>query len=163
MKDTSQEQERVRQLIHEAFAGITLGRGVSLHETVVIDDYGSTQARQKAREKDEKKDWRKLVDAPELKAVTGIGGLSFFDAEGLRFHLPAYMCLALVSPYEDVVESLTFTLTSSSDYNKERFAILNAEQREAVKVFLIYLRDLGGDAYDFTRPKIEDALANYWR
>ena len=98
MKDTSQEQERVRQLIHEAFAGITLGRGVSLHETVVIDDYGSTQARQKAREKDEKKDWRKLVDAPELKAVTGIGGLSFFDAEGLRFHLPAYMCLALVSP-----------------------------------------------------------------
>ncbi|MEO0725819.1 MAG: DUF6714 family protein [Bacteroidota bacterium] len=162
MSNAAAEKAKVIQQIHKAFAGVKLGQGVSLHETIIIDDYGGMKARQQARAGDEKMDWTKLVDDPELKSVYGIGGISFFDAEGLRFHLPAYMCLALNSQYEDVTEGLIFTLISYDKYNQERFSTLNDQQRGAIIAFLIYLRKFEGNVYAYYEPKITKALAEYW-
>lgn len=155
-------KNKVRALIESAFDGVRLGRGVSLHETIVIDDYGSTAQREQARKNDEKDDWKKLLLDPRFKQVHGIGGLSFYDAEGLRFHLPAYLCLMLDSPDEEVSDSLLFTLTSYDDYNKGRFAILNEAQRGAVRAFLLYLQQLNAIEFNFYNTKIAKALEEYW-
>ena len=76
------EQHQLLQLIEDAFGGVEIGDGVSLHETVVIDMYGGPKERQAAREWDEKHDWRKLVNDAELMRTTGLGGMSFYDAAG---------------------------------------------------------------------------------
>ena len=148
--------------IEAAFEGVTLGQGVSLHETIVIDDYGSQAQRAAARKNDELHDWKKVLADPRFPKVHGVGGLSFYDSEGLRFHLPAYLLLALSPVYEDVTESLMFTLTSCNDYNKSRFAILNEAQRQAVRNFLLYLRQSGGPEFDYDQPRIRQALDEYW-
>jgi len=111
---------------------------------------------------DERKDWKKLIDDPELEKIHGIGGLSFYDAKGLRFHLPAYLCLTIHKPYADVAESLMFTLTHLEAYNQERFAILTVEQRKAVKVFLTYARYNTGFAFEYNFAAIEAAIRDYW-
>lgn len=132
------QKEYLIQRIHAAFEGVQLGAGVSLHETIVIDNYGSNKARQLARKEDEKKDWRVLLDNPKFVEVHGIGGLSFYDAEGFRFHLPAYLIVGILKPEEVVIESLIFTLTYLSPYQLERNTILNPLQRRCVKEFLVY-------------------------
>ncbi len=99
----TEHQRRLLRLIEEAFQGVELGDGVSLHESVVIDEYGGPEERRTARASDEKHDWRKLVRDPELirpavGEVTG-GGMPFYDAAGLRFHLPAYLSVAVMDPH----------------------------------------------------------------
>src|ERR1700685_3017835 len=78
----SKRQRELLQLIEEAFRGVELGGGVSLHETVVLDNYGTQEQRRAARAPDEKRDWRKLVGDPELIATRGVGGLAFYDPAG---------------------------------------------------------------------------------
>jgi len=173
----TERQRGLLRLIEEAFRGVELGDGVSLHETVVLDDYGGPEERRAARVADEKHDWRTLVGGPELIRPTsmdgrtaGMGGLSFYDAAGLRFHLPAYLSVAVSDPYgEDaagnVVADLLFFLTnfSMSQYRQEGFALLSAQQRACVRELLKYLRDL----YDFPDngpllAEIDEAIGSYW-
>ena len=83
----SENTQKLLALIREAFTDVYLEDGVSLHQTVVIDNYGSNAEMVQARLKDEKMDWQKLISKPELLNINGIGGLSFYDAKGLRFHV----------------------------------------------------------------------------
>ncbi len=161
-------QRELLRLIEDAFAGVELGDGVSLHETVVIDDYGSLEERRAARDPDEKHDWRKLVGNAELIRTTGVGGLSFYDAAGLRFHLPAYLSVAVAdseSPdASNVLADLLYHLTHIEDYNRERFAILSGPQRACVREVLKFLRE----QYDTTPwnapliAEIDQAIEGYW-
>jgi hypothetical protein len=143
--------ERKRQLlaqIDRAFAEVELGDGVSLHESQVIDNYGTAEERRIAREPDEKADWRRLVDHPDLTVYfsVGFGGLSFLDAVGVRFHLPACLYRAVRDFGEDgigdMLESLYYLLTALDDYNLGRLAILNDEQRASVRDCLVYFREV---------------------
>lgn len=142
----TERQRGLLRLIEEAFRGVELGDGVSLHETVVLDDYGGPEERRAARQLDEKHDWRKLIGNPELirptsmdRQTAGLGGLSFYDAAGLRFHLPPYLSLVVTDPATEdaqtVAADLLFHLSSSSmsDYNQERFTLLSAAQRTCVR------------------------------
>lgn len=57
-----------------AFADVTLGDGVSIHQTVVLDDYGDDgdgQLRQ-ARLRDRTDNWRAVVDDPDFQRISGI-------------------------------------------------------------------------------------------
>ena len=157
-----ERRQRLLAAIEEAFRGVELSDGVSLHETVVIDDYGSTEERQAARERDEKQDWRKLIGAPELARIGGVGGLSFYDAAGLRFHLPAYLSLAVIDfDREDadlVLESLMFTLTHFSEYNVGRLASLSRAQRKCVREVLLFLRG----EYELESAELDRAIEGYW-
>ena len=157
------QKEYVIQLIHQAFEEIKLEGGVSLHETIKIDNYGETNEVLESQIKaDERNNWKNLVDDPELSEVNGIGGLSFYDAKGLRFHLPAYLCLTINNPDADISESLIFHLTHLETYNRERFSILTAEQRKAVKVFLTYVLYNTGFAFEGNFNGIEVAIRDYW-
>ena len=54
--------EGLRQEIFEAFKGVTRDDGVSLHETPLIDLYGTKQDRELARKKDTDTDWSEVKD-----------------------------------------------------------------------------------------------------
>jgi len=162
MTPSYNQKEHVLQLIYESFDQVLLEDGVSLHETIEIDNYGATDKEKAQIKNDERKDWKKLIDDPELEKIHGFGGLSFYDAKGLRFHLPAYLCLTINNPKADVTESLMFHLTHLEAYNRERFSILTVEQRKAVKVFLTYIRYNTGFAFEFDFAAIEAAIRDYW-
>jgi hypothetical protein len=159
-----ERQHRLLDQIGRAFGGVELGDGVSLHETSVIDEYGPTEERLAARMSDEKVDWRKLIDDPELPRLCGIeaAGLCFFDPTGLRFHLPACLSLAVRDPEgegtSDMLESLLFQLTHLDEYNRKRLAILDNAQRTCVREVLVYLREILG-AED---SELDRAIAGYW-
>jgi hypothetical protein len=155
-------RQRLLRSIEQAFAGVQLGEGVSLHETVVIDHYGGQQERRAARAPDEKHDWRKLIGDPGLAEITGVGGLSFYDAAGLHFHLPAYLSLA-VTDFESVeashvLGSLMFQLTAGCEYSLERFSVLDTAQRQCVREVLVFLRD----EYELVDAELDQAIEGYW-
>ncbi|HMQ62540.1 MAG TPA: hypothetical protein PKE06_17815 [Flavilitoribacter sp.] len=157
------DPEKVKQLlslISEAFSGVHLEDGVSLHKTIYLDNYGDiSEEVARAIENDERHDWQKLVHDPEFLNVHGIGGISFFDAKGLRFHLPAYLTVAITHPVEEVTDSLLFTLTAKSDYNVNRLEILDASMKACIAEVLGYLRTL--PEFEFDWKKIDAVLPFY--
>jgi len=148
-------RQQLLRLIDRAFDGVTLGDGVSLHESKVIDGYGSSEERLAARGPDEKTDWHRLIDDPDLTRYFGIGygGLCFLDAAGVRFHLPACMYRAVRDKLDDDVssrsggdgvcdmfESMFLLLTDQDEYNLSRYTLLSNEQRACVRECLVFFR-----------------------
>src|SRR5688500_17196676 len=84
--------EALCDLIREAFAGVKLGNGIGLQEAQGIDDYADKETCARYRAGDEKEDWTR-IPAEELSRCNS--SLSFFDAEGMRFHLPAFLVAEL--------------------------------------------------------------------
>jgi len=150
----SDNAQLVIEQIERAFSGVRLGAGVSLREADVIDDYGTSAERKKARAQDELEDWKRI---PEELVSRYYSCLSFFDAEGMRFHLPAYMRFAL-RHYKNSdsasIDSTIFTL----GYGDDRFSLLTAPQRVAVRHFLKFMAFNGGHyvSSDHARRALED-------
>ena len=158
----TERQRHLLQMIEDAFRGVELGDGVSLHETIAIDNYEDAARREAARALDEKQDWRKLIGAPALVEIVYVGGLSFYDAVGLRFHLPAYLSLA-VTDFDRVdagnlMESLMFHLTHLNDYSLARFSILDGPQRQCVREVLMFLRG----EHELESTELDQAIEGYW-
>ena len=152
--DPTREAERLYTEITTAFAEVALGDGVGLWEAQAIDDYAEPTVRRSARERDEKHDWS-VIPAKDLDEC--YSSPSFFDPEGMRFHLPALM-LADLSGSSQI--DVTFFLTRLDDWSLEKFQLLNDAQRNAVRRFLEFqLRYSDGD---FDHPSIEQALQTFW-
>ena len=158
-------RQRLLADIEAAFRGVELGDGVSLRETVVIDNCGSAGERAAARAADELADWRRLINDPGLArtgGVGGIGGLAFYDAPGLRFHLPAYLSLAVIdferADAKEVLGSLLDQLADLSDSNRELFSVLTAAQRGCVRDVLVFVRD----EHDLDPAFLDPAIDGYW-
>ena len=141
--------------IRAAFAGVTLGNGVGLQQSRGMDDYEDEKTLAEYRACDEKDDWQR-IPVSELNCVSG--GLCFFDAEGMRFHLPAYMIAELKGEYHF---GMAFNLTHLNDHTMSQFELFNPEQRECVREFLLYLLD--DPNYQFDRDDILNALIEYWK
>ncbi len=139
----NQQQEQVVAQLAAAFDGVTLGNGVGLWQAQEIDAYSSAEAIAAARKRDEKSDWRKLA-AEDLN--TCYSSLSFFDAEGMRFHLPAFLLAELRGGFRF---SVVFTLVSGSDYSDRQFSALSGAQRNAVRGWLEHVAEKDGYADDF--------------
>lgn len=124
----------IKQIEH-AFLGVELGDGVSLREAEVIDNYGTAAERESARAQDELHDWRQIPDDLISRSYSC---LSFFDARGMIFHLPAYMRFAL-RHYQDSdsasIDSTIYTL----GYADERFSLFTPSHRAAVRQFLEHM------------------------
>jgi hypothetical protein len=73
------------------------------------------------------KRWHEAESAELLNKCSS--SLSFFDDEGMRFHLPAYLIADLNGEYRF---GMAFALTQSSEID-EQFWLLNQDQREAVR------------------------------
>ena len=152
-------KDEVARIIREAFAGVTLGDGVGLWWAQVLDDYEIPSSiadyRANHEQKEERLDWSRI---PVEDLQRNHDSPSFFDAEGMRFHLPAFMLFEL---YGEPTLSVFYTMYHyENDYGKTQFSLLDKKQRAAVRAFLLYCKDLPDNEFD--RPQIERALNEYW-
>ena len=158
-----QQPDHIRRRIKKAFGGVELEDGTSLHETIYHDNYGMvSQKVLRQMEEDERFNWEKLLDDPELYLVSGIGGISFYDEKGFRFHLPAYMCLGLIHDGLDIIQELVFTLASQDSRRQDMLMVLNKDQRHCATLFLKYLRDTSIHFPPGMLPDINAALCEFW-
>jgi hypothetical protein len=150
----TQQESHVLHRIRVAFAGVTLGTGVGLREAQGIDDYADEQTRAAYRSQDEEDDWAR-ISVDDLDSC--YSSLSFFDADGMRFHLPAYLVADLNGSLRtaSVLFHLCYLASAES-----HFATLTEAQREAVREFLL-LR-LSDPHWEFDHSMIETALREYW-
>jgi len=148
------QAEAICERIRAAFAGVTLGHGVGLRQAQGLDDYEDEETCAKWRSGDEKEDWSR-ISSDSLNACNS--SLSFFDADGMMFHLPAYLIADLRGEYGF---GMAFCLTHLSDYKEQQFVLLSAAQREAVREYLRFI--LEESEYEFERPHIEGALIGFW-
>jgi hypothetical protein len=146
--------QEICEIVRKAFAGVKLGKGVGLQEAQGLDDYEGEAACAAYRSKDEKENWESIT-IEELNRCNS--SLSFFDAKGMRFHLPAYLIADLNGDYGFGV---AFSLTHLSDYSTQQFSLLSESQRNAVRTFLLHIQD--DPEYELDRPHIVRALEEYW-
>jgi len=152
-KPTPQVLELIER-IRIAFAEVVLGDGIGLHQAEAMDDHATTEfTLRKLRSGEEAQNWSRL-NVKELNKYSS--ALSFFDAAGMRFHLPAYLIAEL---NKTLTVDLMFYLICVNDDDKDRFSLLTAEQRSVVAEYLKYCLT---DASDYIRPMIENALAQSW-
>ena len=144
-------KEEIKNLIKKAFQDVSLEDGIGLWEAQAIDDYEDKDTQQKQREKDEKNDWSK-ISTEDLNRCES--SLSFFDANGMRFHIPAFILAELDG--ESNCGPL-FHLTDSF----WRFSTLNKNQKTAIKFFLEWC--LNQKDYNFEKKQIEKSLNDFWR
>ena len=124
------ERQGLIEFISHAFEGVSLGDGIGLYQAQAIDDYKSKDEELLVRGTDEKLNWKSISSVSLNKCNSS---LSFFDAEGMRFHLPAFLISDLKGEYGFGVE---FCLTHLSEYSKAQFSLLSQVQREAVRMLL---------------------------
>jgi hypothetical protein len=82
----------LRGMIEDAFAGVSRGQGVTLHEALAEDDYADPVAKAAARALDTDTDWH---DAPRDVMIKRCEFFSYLDPLGFRYYLPATMLLCL--------------------------------------------------------------------
>jgi len=159
------DRNEIERIIREAFAGVVLGeKGVGLWEGQVLDDWCAPesvenyQAKHEATE--EREDWSRI---PVADLNDCFSSFSFFNAEGMRFHLPAFLIAELRG---EMHNPIFFFLAYDSDHTKKQFSALNKQQRMAVRAFLLFVQDdiLGGGTRwsELDLPHLERALAGYW-
>ncbi|WP_180014854.1 DUF6714 family protein [Acinetobacter sp. YH16031] len=127
-----QAMKDIQTQIETAFADVVLGDGIGLREAQGIDDYQSLSECFMWRKKDEKSDWSK-IPVQDLNDCNS--SLCFFDAQGMRFHLPAFLIADLQGKWRF---DLTFRLCKMDD-EMQQFHLLNKAQREAVQAYLSWV------------------------
>ncbi|MFS8057021.1 hypothetical protein QD357_30090 [Rhizobium sp. BR 317] len=151
MKPAADIIEKAEAAIRDAFACVALGGGVGLNEAQALDDYSSDEVRAACRADDEKNDWAAIT----IEALNNHSGSpSFFDAEGMRFHLPAYLIADLDDDYK---HEFAHHLLGSS----EKFCLLTPAQRNAVEFYLETIREkenMASYRYDIERALEEWGL-----
>jgi hypothetical protein len=155
LRRMTDHEQHVSILIRKAFHGVTLGDGVGLWQAQGLDDYADAQTLATYRAMDEKLDWS-AISVNDLDRC--YSSLSFFDSEGMRFHLPAYLAADLEGTLQTA--DVLFHLVYITDYGRSRFELLSPAQRDAVRKFLL-LRLSDADR-EFVHPMIETALRDYW-
>lgn len=138
---------------HEAFAGVTLGSGIGLLEANGLDDYANEQKLAEYRANDEKLDWRSI---PLERLNRYSSSLSFFDAEGMRFHLPAFLVADMQGLYGfDLIYNLVH-----STLMEGQCALLTKKQRAVVRRYLEFAAQ--EEEFERDHDHIRRALENYW-
>ncbi len=148
-------KDRVLGLVRSTFQGVTLGEGVGLRQGQGLEDCADAQTLASYRAQDEKRDWSAI---PVADLDRYHSSLSFFDADGMRFHLPAYLVADLECRLQTA--DVLFHLIYMAHGAALRFDILSSAQREAVREFLL-LR-LSDPDRESVHSMIEEALRDYW-
>ena len=138
-------RHQVERAIRNAFAGATLGRGVSLRQAEAIDagTLETDEDLRTVRAGEVVDDWSRVARA-ELDRDC----VAHLDAEGLRYYLPALM-LSLLDDYDHTSMRVIGTLAAlypkaaSLKSDVELYDALTLEQRKAVALFLTALPQPG--------------------
>jgi len=154
----NESRKNLIKLIEEAFRGVILEEGIGLYEAQAIDSYQTEDIRKLYRQKDETTDWQAISKETLDECYDSH---CFFDAKGMRFHLPAIMIYQL--KYEnsevDIVGALVdYWEEDKSVRLKERFDILSSEQRGTVRQFLVEMFEENLHLEE----EIQKALKAYW-
>lgn len=150
--------------ITAAFNGVAREDGVSLREGMVLDNYGSKEECAAARLLDTDTRWQDVTDEDLREYAIS---LSYFDAKGFRYYLPAYLIRELRQNetaedgfYTDMLFDLRLPLDKRMrDYKLEHFSLITPEQGKAVCCFLEFAATHG---YEQQQQEASDALAAYW-
>ena len=95
-------ESRIDELIAEitsAFDGVVREDGITLHQAIAIDDWRTPEEQLAARQLDTEQRWQ---DVPDDVIVACESALSFLDAKGFRYYLPAFMVCGLRNWGNDV-------------------------------------------------------------
>ena len=164
--NADRQLEAVITEIESAFAGVEIKGGTTLHEAEAIDRGLSDDERLKARIKDTAKRW---ADVPEKDIENHPEALSFLDAPGYRFYLPAYMIWSLKNYRISGSLSSDYTIYSLAPDNKakdnawklKRFRTFTPAQGRAIFRFLKFMAECtDGYADDFAA---KTAMDGYWK
>ncbi|WP_165246939.1 DUF6714 family protein [Paludisphaera soli] len=165
---TDEELRDVAELIRrirEAFAGVSRGEGETIHQAHLEGIFGRDARWAAEGAKDPESDW---TEVPDWKLEQGASTLTFFDLEGWRFYLPAFLCWSLRNwrtAKTTTVASTIWTLTLRTDWpsdplmTSERFASLDLAQSEAVHDFLAFFDKYSGEPDGRDARK---AIRSYW-
>jgi hypothetical protein len=150
--------------ITAAFSGVPRG-GITLHEAVVIDHYGSDAERRTARARDAERRWQ---DVPDTVIESHPSVFSFLCPESFRYYIPAYMVWSL--RYHRISDSLSsdftiYSLTPTRDkgqdrWRLERFEIFSPAQARATWRYLQFMAECSDGYADDTQARF--ALKTYW-
>jgi Family of unknown function (DUF6714) len=155
LRTMTEHEQHVLKLVRTAFAGVILSEGVGLRQGQGLDDYADECTLASYRAQDEKHDWSAIPVADLDRCYSS---LSFFDPDGMRFHLPAYLVADLEGSLQTA--DVLFHLVHMAGDAASRFDTLSPAQREAVREFLL-LR-LSDPHREFVHPLIEAALRDCW-
>ena len=159
---------QLKNIILEAFVNVKLGNGISLKQAKVNNNYGRgvTTEEYSALPKTEiTTNWR-AIPIEDLEEYSYI---SHLDAEGFRYYIPAYMIASLEdhAAHKFFVSDIIFHLypkretESSWNYIMIQYSLLNAQQNEAVAIYLSELPNFLPIDADSTK-EVTRALRNYW-
>ena len=110
--------------IQQAFSGVTLGNGIGLSEGNAMDDYAPAEERTL---------WHKIpVELLNQYYVA----LYYFDPEGMRFHLPAFLIADIQGQFRF---DLVYTFIHLDEYKEQQFSLLSAQQKQAVAQYLRWI------------------------
>ncbi len=123
---------------------VTLGDGDSLHQAHLEGAYSDEMEWVAAREKDPETYWSEV---PDWKIESGSSTLYFFDPEGWRFYIPAFMCWTLRNwRTSDSItsESVLWTLANTGEHWERRYRLLDRDQCDAIYDFLEFFARYSG-------------------
>ena len=146
--------DEVIQKIDNAFSDVILEGGIGLLQAQAIDDYLPKEEQDKQRQKDEKLNW-KSISFNDLQRYHS--SLSFFDAAGMKFHLPAYIIGSIKGELDDPI----FHLTILDTYAESKLVTLNLNQKKSIIEYLNWC--LTQEEFEYETEDIEKALKEYWQ
>lgn len=166
MKELDIRIALITACIRKAFAGVVLGDGVSLRQSIVIDNYGEGYTEEEfenIKNTEVVGDWTQVPHNELIEAEN----IAHFDAGGFRYYIPALM-LSLIEKFDNSSMRVIGTLQSLYPkpdrmwtYHMVQYSLLNYDQKQAIAKFLIALPDLVTlDNED--KSRVERAVSNYW-
>lgn len=100
------EAEELLSQIDKAFDRVKRDGGVSLHQAVVIDDYGTQEEFENAEKLDTETRWQEVPDS-DISTNTSI--FCFLDPIGFKYYLPAAMTWSIKNYEQDESDCDFFT------------------------------------------------------
>jgi hypothetical protein len=97
--------DELLDVIEKAFDGVEREDGVTLHEAVVIDNYGSQEEFEKAGSYDTETRWQ---DVSENDLAENPQFMTFLDAKGFRYYLPAAMSWSIRHGVDSLSDSIFY-------------------------------------------------------
>lgn len=168
-------RNRVEKRIREAFKGVKLGEGISLHQQIIVSNYGRDADDEEVTDLEwdrrgragivddwEKIDWSREPDDDEIS-------MALLDYDGVLYYLPALM-FRLLEVYDRssmrVISTLMFLYPKNSrviswESKLSDYSIFTDEQKSAIASFLNALPKLVQIDIGDSRI-VHRALRNYW-
>jgi len=129
-------RRRLAAEIKTAFADVSRGDGVSLHQAHVMDRRGSEAQEREARNLDLDTRWQ---DVPASDIATYSGILPFLDMEGFLYYIPAYMLWTVENLLTSDSDSIFFTICAFTSGHAPNRQVFSEHQAQVVGRFLWYV------------------------